>query len=219
MQKLWVYGAGGHARVMYEVINASGVYDIIGFIDDDETRTGEIYLGFELITNIQKFVVRNKKENVRNMFIAIGDNTMRERVANQMVSYQFPVVIHSSAVVSKDAKIGSGTVIMPGAIIEPQVNIGEHSIVNTGAIIGHSSNIGDFCHIAGNSIISGEVTVGKASFVAIGSCVTPQITIGNHCIIGAGSVITRDVPNGAKMFGNPARNIEKYTKPSESKKT
>jgi len=205
-----MYGAGGHARVIFEIIKTCGTFKVTGFIDDDEGRSGENFLGYELITNFLKYETTNRDLNVSNMFLSIGDNVTRERIAGKMKNYEFPTVVHPDAIVCTDVKIGCGTVIMPGVIVEPGAVIGEHCIINNGAIIGHGSRIGDFCHISGNAVISGEVIVGKVSFIAIGSCITPQVTIGEKCLIGAGSVISRDVPAGAKMVGNPARNMTSF---------
>ncbi len=33
------------------------------------------------------------------------------------------------------------------------------------------------------------------------------VTIGNGALVGAGAVVTKDVPPGAKVVGNPARQI------------
>lgn len=210
MQRLWIYGAGGHGRVIYEIINACGGFEIVGFIDDNEERSGENFLGYSLLTDKRKFKKINSELNVDSMMIAVGDNFLREQLSIRMTDFDFPTIIHSSAVISRDAEIGQGTIIMPGVVIEPKVVIGEHCIINNCCIIGHGSVVEDFCHISGNAVISGEVTVGKSSFVSIGACVTPQVLIGKKSILCAGSVVSKDVPAGAKMIGNPARNVNTY---------
>jgi maltose O-acetyltransferase len=35
--------------------------------------------------------------------------------------------------------------------------------------------------------------------------ILPGVTIGRGSVVGAGSVVTRDVPDGAVVYGNPAR--------------
>jgi maltose O-acetyltransferase len=49
------------------------------------------------------------------------------------------------------------------------------------------------------------VTVGARTLIGLGAVVLPGIVIGSDCIIGAGSVVVRDVPDGATVYGNPAR--------------
>jgi len=210
MQKLWMYGAGGHAKVIYEIIEACTDFDVVGFFDDNKQRSGEEFIGYQLITDISSFETINKDLNVSKLFLSIGDNVIREKIAGRMLNFEFPIIVHSSAVVGRDIKIGCGTVVMPGVVIEPGVVIGEHCIINNGAIIGHGSRIGDFCHISGNAVVSGEVVVGKSTLVAIGACITPQVNVGEQCIIGAGAVISRNIPDGATMLGNPARNMVNF---------
>ncbi|RZJ41765.1 MAG: sugar O-acetyltransferase, partial [Brevundimonas sp.] len=38
-----------------------------------------------------------------------------------------------------------------------------------------------------------------------GAIILPGVTLGDDCVVGAGSVVTRDVPPGATVMGNPAR--------------
>lgn len=49
------------------------------------------------------------------------------------------------------------------------------------------------------------VTIGKNVWIGGGALLLPGVTVGDDAIIGAGSVVTRDVPAGATVFGNPAR--------------
>jgi len=53
------------------------------------------------------------------------------------------------------------------------------------------------------------ITIGDAVWVGGSSILLPGITIGAGAVIGAGSVVTKDVPAGARMVGNPARNLLK----------
>ena len=49
------------------------------------------------------------------------------------------------------------------------------------------------------------VTIGRNVWVGGGAIILPGITIGDDAIVGAGSIVTRDVPAGATVVGNPAR--------------
>ncbi len=56
------------------------------------------------------------------------------------------------------------------------------------------------------------VRIGANVWIGGGAIILPGITIGDDAIIGAGSIVTRDVPRGATVVGNPAR----QTRPSVS---
>ncbi|MEJ8574606.1 sugar O-acetyltransferase [Microbaculum marinum] len=49
------------------------------------------------------------------------------------------------------------------------------------------------------------VRIGADVWIGGGALILPGITIGDGALIGAGSVVTRDVPAGARAYGNPAR--------------
>jgi maltose O-acetyltransferase len=49
------------------------------------------------------------------------------------------------------------------------------------------------------------VRIGRNAWIGGGAIVLPGVTIGDDAIVGAGSVVTRDVPAGATVRGNPAR--------------
>ena len=50
-----------------------------------------------------------------------------------------------------------------------------------------------------------RIEIGRNVWIGGGAIILPGITIGDDAIVGAGSVVTRDVPSGATVMGNPAR--------------
>ncbi|MGF7149274.1 maltose O-acetyltransferase [Sphingomonas zeicaulis] len=49
------------------------------------------------------------------------------------------------------------------------------------------------------------ITIGRNVWIGGGALILPGVTVGDDAIVGAGSVVTRDVPAGATVAGNPAR--------------
>ena len=49
------------------------------------------------------------------------------------------------------------------------------------------------------------VTIGANVWIGAGAIILPGVAIGDDAIVGAGSIVTRDVPSGATVVGNPAR--------------
>ena len=84
-------------------------------------------------------------------------------------------------------------------------------------VIGNGTKIGDLCHIAHNCqigenvlvlptvAISGSVTVGDGAMFAGRSGCADNLTIGEGAVLGGTAVAFKDVPAGAQMWGNPAR--------------
>ena len=53
------------------------------------------------------------------------------------------------------------------------------------------------------------VRIGSNVWIGGAALILPAITVGDDAIVGSGSVVTRDVPTGATVVGNPARQISK----------
>ncbi|RIV74468.1 acetyltransferase [Flagellimonas aequoris] len=206
-KRIRLYGAGGHSQVIKDVADNIG-YDIVEVFDDHPFNTNY----WESGTIRPGLMINPDFPHEGDAFIiAIGDNRTRALLAQKLKS-RFETIVHPSAIVSKEAIIGTGTVIYAGAVIQPNTRIGEHVIINTSASVDHDNVIGNFAHISPKAALTGHVEVGEGSFVGAGAVIIPKIKIGKWCIIGAGTVIIKDVPDYAVVVGNPGK-IIKYQKP------
>lgn len=197
--EICILGAGGHAKVVIEIAELVG-YKILEIFDQNEA-----------VTEVLQYQVNHNFENLsqcKNVFLALGNNQSRKTNAGSFSTSQFNL-IHPSVIISKNAKIGSGNVMMAGVIINSSANIGNHCIINTGACIDHDCVIGDFVHISPRVALAGNVTVEEGAQVGIGACVKQNIKIGKWAIVGAGAVVVNDVPDFSVVVGNPARVIKK----------
>lgn len=202
-----ILGAGGHAKVLVEVLLKSGKV-IAGIVDPDLTLVGTNILGvpvlgcdevvngysttdFHLVNGLGSVSVPLKRQQLFDRFKALG--------------YVFATVIHPSAIIASDAVLSEGTQIMAGTVIQPGCRIGINSILNTRASVDHDCIIGDHVHVAPGVTLSGGVSVGSRSHIGTGATVIQGISIGIGCLIAAGSVVTKDVCDGAKVRGVPAR--------------
>ena len=199
--KVLLYGASGHCKVIIDSIHLMG--DTVEVILDDNPQKTNIFG----VPVIQANGHNINKEDL--LAISIGNNRVRKTISER-ISAKFHTVIHPTAIISKYASIDEGTVIMAGAIINPDSVIGRHSIINTGAVIDHDCHIGDYTHISPNASLAGDVIVGEGTHVGIGASVIQGVRIGKWTVIGAGAVILKDVEDYAVVVGNPGKVI-KYT--------
>ena len=143
-----IIGAGGHAKVIADIILKSGD-KVYGFLDD-KLEEGTIIANNKNLKVIGDFnsrfslPVTRKNENLE-FIIAIGDNKKRKEIAEKSnPDIKYYTAIHPTANIGMDVKIGEGTVIMANACINSSAQIGKHCIINTGAIIEHDNKIGDY---------------------------------------------------------------------------
>lgn len=193
---MYLFGASGHGKVVAEIAELLQL-KIAAFVDQD--RSKKELLGYEVIHELLE---------PREMFIAIGHNGTRKKIAEQYAA-DYPLLIHPKTTISRRAILLKGTVVMAGVSINAGVKIGKHCIVNTNASIDHDCVLEDFVHISPNAALAGDVKVGEGTHIGIGASVIQGITIGKWCTIGAGTVVIRDVPDGATVVGNPGRIIAK----------
>lgn len=206
MNKLAIYGAGGHGKVVADTADLLG-WQTIHFFDESYPN----YPQHELWNVMGGFFELSEKlDDYDGVVVAIGNNKIRFTKYTQLKSLgaQLVSLIHPKAMVSRRATIGSGSVVFAGAVINAFTRIGEASIINTSASVDHDCVLGDAIHICPGVHLAGNVTVGDFSWIGIGSNVIQQIDITNDVFVGAGSVIVDNIERRGKYFGVPAKLIK-----------
>lgn len=193
-----LYGAGGHAKVVYDCLISQGIR-LEGVFDDNPAK--EIFVGLKVINPYVPNLFVNEK-----LIISIGSNKIRYELSRSL-KHKFGTAIHKSAFIAERSKIGLGAMIFAKSVIQTEVQFGNHVIINTGAIVDHDCVIEDFAHIGPGAVICGEVKIGTGAFIGANATVLPELSIGKWAVIGAGSVVLEDVEDGAKVAGNPAKVI------------
>ena len=208
-ENLLVYGAGGHAKVVIDIIEQQGSYDIAGLADDEVKRKGSRFFGYPVL-GTRADLPNLHAAGLHLAIIAIGDNAGRAAIADLLArqGWQFATAVHPRACVGRGAEIAPGCVVMAGCVINADARVGAHAIINTGATIDHDCRIADHVHIAPGCHLCGGVSVGQQSFLGAGTTVTPGVTIGSKAIVGAGSAVIRDVDDEARVSGVPARPLD-----------
>jgi len=211
--RIFVFGASGHAKVVIDVIERQGLFDIAFLVDDDPGLKGGQCYGYPIVGGKQDLLAA--RDRVQGGIVAIGSNRARVAVARWLTEQRFPLVsaIHPQAQLGRGVSVGAGTVIMAGVVINSDSSIGCNVIVNTRAGIDHDCSIGDGVHIAPGATLCGTVGVGAASFVCAGATIIPNLSIGQGAVVGAGSTVIRDVPERALMAGSPARHLKTLEEP------
>lgn len=196
-------GAGGHARVLLDILIRQG-HKIVGITSanphDFMCRILEIP-----VIGSDKLIFNYRTDSVllvNGLGMMPGKNTrcqLYEYFKGQ--GYTFAQVIHPSAIISSDIKILEGVQIMAGAIIQTGAVIAENTIINTRVVVDHDSFIDKHVHLATGATVAGGVSIGEGTFVGAGATIIQGIKIGAHCVVAAGAVVVRDLPDGTKLTG------------------
>ena len=200
-----VLGAGGHAKVVIELLRDSGerVAVCVGGMDSpDHCLDVTVLKGDE---HLQKL----REAGYGRAFVAIGSNRIRQEVAGQARKLGFSMVnaISPHAWISRSARLGCGIAIMAGAVVNAEAVIGDFAIINTGTTVDHDCIIGQAVHLAPQCALAGSVVIEDGAFLGIGCKVIPGMRIGQGALVGAGSVVINEIPASSTVVGVPARII------------
>ncbi|MEN9919593.1 MAG: hypothetical protein RL662_2029 [Bacteroidota bacterium] len=201
MDSAYLYGAGGHAKVISDILKSNNTFVVEIFDDNLEIDS---LLDIPVVHDLVK----------SPLIISIGNNSIRKKVKDKLIDVSYISALSNTATISSTVVIGLGSVVMQGVIIQASATIGEHVIINTGATIDHDCVVHDFVHIAPGSTICGNVEIGEGTFIGAGTIIIQGVKIGKWSVIGAGTVITQDIPDNVLAVGVPCK-IKKYIENNE----
>ena len=205
---LAIIGAGGHAKVVIDIVERTGTYRIVGVCDDDASKWGTQVLGHEVLGGIDEFLLDGRSRCPR-VVIGIGDNQVRRTLYHRFREVGFHVITatHPSAVLARDVVVGEGTVIMAQVAVNPGCRIGACAVINTSASVDHDCVLGECAFIGPGAHLGGDVRVGDLSLIGAGASVVPGRVVGQNVTVGAGAVVVTDVPDDITVVGVPAREM------------
>ncbi len=203
---LILIGAGGHAAVLVELASVLGK-TILGFIALEETQVP----GFPHIPYLgdDSYLTENYAREAIKLINGVGaisvpKNHHRDKLFSHYKNkgYLFETLVHPSAIVASNVKLGEGVQVMAGAIIQPNVTIGQNTIINTGASLDHDCQIGRHVHIAPRATLSGNVKVADYVHIAVGATLIQGLVIGESAMIRAGATIITDIVKTDEFYSN-----------------
>ena len=197
-----IIGAGGHAKVIADIVRKSGD-NLVGFLDDSKEAGSEFFDAF-ILGKTGSYCEYPDKEFI----IAIGNNAIRKKIVEQMQGASFYTAIHPTAVIGEGVSVGEGTCVMASAVLNADAKIGKHCIINTASVVEHDNMILDYVHISPAAALAGTVTVGEKTHIGIGVKVKNNTVICADVIVGAGAVVVKNITEAGTYIGVPARKVK-----------
>jgi sugar O-acyltransferase (sialic acid O-acetyltransferase NeuD family) len=215
-ERFLVWGAGGHGRVVADVVRAAGG-TVSGFVDRDASRVGHpaapgappVLLAEDDLP--RALAMTAAERGWEALALGIGDNRARLRAFERAAGAAWPALAHPSSVRSPSAATGEGTVVMPLAVLNADARVGRAAIVNTGALVEHDCEVGDGAHLSPGCVLAGGARVDEGAWVGAGAVVLPGVRVGAWAVVGAGAVVARDVLPKTVVAGVPARLLARGT--------
>ncbi len=187
-----IWGAGGHARSVLNILNENGVFDIQVL---DKGKEDDL-----------------SKEIKALSYLGVGDNLVRKKIFQEtkdsFPNISFPSLVSGKAYVAENVELGEGSIIFPGAIVNAGVKIGKGCVVNCGAVIEHDCILEDYSFVASGSVLGGAVVLSELVHVGLNVTINPTLSIGSNSLVGSGSVVTKNLDADSLFYGVPAKKIK-----------
>lgn len=185
MERLVIYGKGGHGREMELAANSDPRETVL--MDDASADL----------------------KDCDKVCVAVGSPQARRMLAERLAAFSAAKVIAPTAVVDPSAAIGEGVQISDFVFIGPNVTLGRHVQCNVRTHVHHDCVIGDFVTLSPGAMCLGNVHIEDDVFIGAGAIIrngTPDkpLRIGKGAVVGMGAVVVKDVPPGVTVVGNPA---------------
>ncbi len=203
---LIIYGGGGHAKSLIDLIRAEGKFRVAGIVDDG-LPTGSLVLDVPVLGGGQSLSeIRRRGVGLAvNAVGGIGNIAPRLQVYEKLklAGFRCPIVVHPRGLIEPTAWLGEGCQVFFNAYVGSDAKVGFGCIINTGSILSHDCTLGDFVNISPGAILAGAVTVKERALIGMGVTVNLNVVIGEGARVGNSAVIKADVPpNGVVRAGS-----------------
>lgn len=208
MKNLVIIGAGGMGRTIYsnalECLGYGENFVVKGFIDDNPNALDGFSNYPPVINTIHDYILR--KDDV---FVSSIGGESRRHCMEEIISRggEFINLIHKTARILTNAKLGEGNFIGAYTVIGNDVVVGDFNMIQSYTVIGHDTRIGSWNRIdshvtcVGGVIIEDEVNIHTTAVISHG------VKVESRSHIGALSFVIKNVKAGTTVIGNPATRL------------
>src|SRR3954469_1050617 len=127
-----IIGAGGHGKVVLDILRAAGTHRAIGFLAAAPALAGTTISGLPVLGPIHHLSKLRQQSKIRGAIVAIGDNRARRTYAQHVIDdgIELANAVHPTASVSTTIQLGRNVVIAAGAIASAEARIADSVILN-----------------------------------------------------------------------------------------
>jgi sugar O-acyltransferase (sialic acid O-acetyltransferase NeuD family) len=204
-QKLLIIGAGNVGKfIAYNINQFTVSYEIIGFLDDDSVKLGNIIAGYKVLGSVESLNEFSEKEIALVLGIAFPEAKSKIKTRYSHLAFDFPNLISIKSWISNGVLLGKGCIIYPGVCINYESEIKDFVVVNMNCSIGHNCKLDSFVSMAPGANLGGGTHLKRGVEFGIGASTIQNIKVGENSIIGGQSMLIKNVGENKIAAGVPA---------------
>lgn len=208
MKNLIIIGAGGMGRTIYsnalESVGYGEGFVVKGFIDDNLQALD----GFEnyppIIDTIKDYVPQ-----LDDVFVSSIGGAARRPCMEEIIGRggEFMELIHQTARIYTNAKLGKGNFIGAYSVIGNDTVIGDYNMIQSYTVIGHDARIGNWNRIDTHVTCVGGIVIEDEVNIHTSAVISHNVRVETGAHVGALSFVIRKVKAGTTVMGIPAKRL------------
>lgn len=210
-----VYGSRGFSQMILRGMDElwQGRVRLLAMVDDLENGHLHPDLGVPVLDAAER---RARFPDVP-VFVTPGSSALRAKLIARLAEEGATL---ATVIFPGLGHVDPGTVYGPGCHCAHYTRIGPNVRIGAGAqvfgtVLAHDVTIGDFATIGSGASVLGHVEIGEAAQIAPCAVIgngrrNRPLRIGAGALVGSGAVVHQDVPEGARVMGNPAMPVRDW---------
>lgn len=208
MKNLIIIGAGGMGRTVYsnalESIGYGEEFVVKGFIDDN-VEALDAFPNYPPVID----TIRDYQPQEDDVFVSSIGGASRRSCMEEIVRRggEFITLIHKTARVLANVKLGKGNFIGAYSVIGNDAEIGDYNMIQSYSVIGHDARIGNWNRIDTRVTCVGGVVIEDEVCIYSSAIISHNVVVESGAHVGALSFVIKKVKAGTTVMGNPAKKL------------
>lgn len=208
MKRIIIIGNSSYSDTIRYYLEEDAKREVVAYAVEEkyikeDTRNGLPVVNIDILP---------EKYNLEEYSVILGIgyssmNSVRERLYKKcfVMGYNIENYIHSTAIISKDAKIGCGNIFLEHSIVGPNCVVGNGNVFFISSVLAHDDNIGDFNFFSVHVSVAGFVNISNRCFFGINSTIKNNINIPSEVLVGANAYMSHQIKEGQVLV--PTKSI------------